>query len=231
MNHGSIVFCLIYPPSSLADFHINDEKSFSQTELDFLKKNLLLNFLDTLTSIENKDKIQIKIFFEGSDEEKYFEDLPQQFSDILNIHLCSNSEKIIEEIKIFSKFFFVISDVMGISAKDIITTDKLISADDNTLVISKSENEDVCFIAFNTFDEDLVNKMLTPNFNYENFLSGIAPDKFFIHIINGHFRVNNFSNFKLLYKKLSTKESLEYCNQKMHENFTNLFIEYRDYIK
>jgi hypothetical protein len=73
--------------------------------------------------------------------------------------------------------------------------------------------------------------MIEPNLDYENFLSGIETEKFFIHIINGHFRVNNFSNFKLLYKKLSTKESLEYCNQEIHEKFTNLFIEYRDYIK
>lgn len=231
MNQDSKVFCLIVPSSSVNDFNVNEQLSFSQSELLFLKKNLTLNFIENLISTSDKEKIIVKIFLDENDLEIYNEDLLTSFSDLLNIQLCSNSEKLIDEIKIYSKFFIVLSDVMGVSAKDIITTEKLISSDEHILVISKSENEEVCFIAFNVFDECLINKMLQINLNYENFLSGIAPDKFFIHIINGHFRVNNFSNFKLLYKKLSEKESLSYCSQEIHEKFTNLFIEYRDYIK
>jgi hypothetical protein len=120
---------------------------------------------------------------------------------------------------------------MGISPKDIKNTENLISSDDNLLVISKSENNDICYIAFNKFDNNLIELMLEPEINYDNLLSNIKTEKFFIQTISGHFRVDSFSRFKLLYNKLSQKESLNYCSQEVHEKFTNLFIEYRDFIK
>lgn len=231
MNQDSTIFCLLTPQSSLSEFKVNEELSFSEKELYLLTKTLTLNFLENLKSTTTKGKINVKIFTYANEYEKYSQDFSELYADLMNIDLCSDYEKLIDEIKNYSKIFIVISDTMGISSKDILAVNNLISSDDNTLVISKSENEEICFIAFNYFDNYLITKIIEPNLNYENFLSGIEPEKFFIHILNGHFRVNNFSNFKLLYKKLSTKESLEYCNQEIHEKFTNLFIEYRDYIK
>jgi len=231
MNQDYKVFCLVTPQSSLNDFKIQGELSFSESELSLLIKTLTLNFFENLKLTSSKEAINVMIFLKENEYENYFQEIPALYADLMNIQLVTNSDKLIDELKNYSKFFIVISDVMGISTKDIITSNNLISSDDNTLVISKSENEEICFIAFNHYDNYLIKKMIEPNLDYENFLSGIETEKFFIHIINGHFRVNNFSNFKLLYKKLSTKESLEYCNQEIHEKFTNLFIEYRDYIK
>lgn len=230
MNSNSSVYCLIEGFYEPQNFLINKDKGFSDDEIVYLRKALTINIIENLISSTEAKKLELDIFL-PLQKENYAEELKEYFSNKLKINSFTDKEKFLENLKQFSKYVLIYSDVMGISPKDIKNTENLISSDDNLLVISKSENNDICYIAFNKFDNNLIELMLELEMNFDNLLSNIKTEKFFIHTFSGHFRVNGFFNFKLLYHRLSQKESLNYCSQDIHEKFTNLFIEYRDYIK
>lgn len=230
MNSNSNVYCIIEGFYNPQNFLINKDKGFSNDEIVYLRKILTINIIENLISSAESKTLEPSIFF-LQQKEIYEEGLKEYFPDKLKVSCFTDKKNFFENLKKFSKYVFIYSDVMGISSKDIKNTENLISYDDNSLVISKSENNDICYIAFNKFDSNLMELILEPEINYDNLLSNIKTEKFFIQTLSGHFRVNSFSNFKLLYHRLSQKESLNYCSQEMHEKFTNLFIEYRDYIK
>ncbi len=230
MNSNPFVYCLLDCSINLQDFSIEINKGFSFNELIYLRKTLTDNLIEDIIKANDEQITELCLFI--SDENENNIDLYKEFSsDKINFSYFSNKEKFFEHLNKFSNFFLIYTDSIGLSPFDIKNTGKLILSDDISLVISKSENDEICFIAFNNFDNNLIDLMLQTELSYDNFLSKVKSEKFFIHTISGHFRVNNFTNFKQLYNKLSQKESLEYCSQEMHEKFTNLFIEYRDYLK
>ena len=228
MNSNSTAYCLIKTVNDAQEFIFNDNIRFSDEDLFYLKRTLTENMIENLCLAHESEVIQINIFpIEQFDSETF----ERYNSDKVNIKCFTDKEKFLESLKQFSKFIFILADTMGISPTDIKKAEDLISSDDNSLVISKSENNDICYTAFNKYDNNLISILLDTKTNYDYLLTKIKTEKFFIHIIGGHFRVNSFSNFKLLYNKLSHKDSFSYCSQYIHEKLTNLFIEYRDYIK
>jgi hypothetical protein len=51
---------------------------------------------------------------------------------------------------------------------------------------------------------------------------------YFVNVLNGSLFIEDINDFKILYRELSKKESLNYCSQNIHEKFTHLFIEYKE---
>lgn len=231
MSFNKFFIGIISKPFIPENFRINQDVILSDDEIFSLKILLLENLIENILTIALNNKLELSIlltepelnFFEGK--------LLNQLTDKINIQLFSNSEKFLDNIKISTKFFLILSDTMGLSSEELTDTTNLILSDENVLVISKSENNEINYIASNHFDYTLIRILLENNISYDEFLSKIKPDLFFIHTKGGNFRVNSFTNFKLLYKKLSSKESMLYCSNNMHEKFTNHFIEYRDYLK
>ncbi len=230
MNSSSLIYCLIDSNYHFKNFLIEENNSFSEEELNYLKNTLTENLIQNLVLAHQPESIKIFILLNGQINYPK-EELLNYFSNKVNIQYFTSKESFLENLKGFSKFFLIYNDIMGLSPKDIKDSLNLISSEDSSLVISKSEINEICYIAFNKLDTNLIELISESELNYDSFLSRVNTEDFFIHTVYGHFRVNSFSNFKLLYNRLSQKDSLEYCSQEMHEKFTNLFIEYRDYIK
>ena len=123
------------------------------------------------------------------------------------------------------------ANAIGISVENILKIFDLLSIEDDVLVIGQSDNKKIPFIGFNSIDSNILLKMFSPDFNYDNFLTEAGKREYFIHILQGFQLINSFTEFKNLYIELSKKESLSYCSEQMHERFTSLFIEYKDLLK
>lgn len=229
MISDSLIFCLADIIFSKNNFKLNDDLSFNDNDLMYLKQLLFENILENITSSRKDNFINLVIY---TNQENIFQEIVHKYeNDKLSIQFCNDSYKLSEILSNYSKIFIIKTDSIGFSSEDLSNNLNILSSEDNILLISKSLSDEICYIAFNKFDDNVVELTLKNNLSYDEFLSKLDADKFFIQTTNNYFRVNSFSNFKLLYQKLSEKESLSYCSQQMHEKFTNLFIEYRDYIK
>lgn len=151
----------------------------------------------------------------------YWQRLDQPFiSEIIESYFSNNLDKII---------FHNLS--IGFSSTDINKTSSLLSQQDNNIVFGKSESEFIPFLAFCNIDVDTLTEFVNPDFHYDKFLSIVNRNDHFINILSNFMLINNFKNFNKLYHELSKKESEAYCSQKMHEQFTNLFIEYKELLR
>jgi hypothetical protein len=229
MNSDSLIYCIVDHPFNIDNFKIDENLYFSEQNLISLKKNLTENLIENILMSQKSDVKPSILFYSNSDN--IFQGIIDEYSNSITFQFFSDVDKVLDSLSRFTRFLFFYNDVIVISAKDIQEAESLISNDENTLLISKSFDESVCFLALNKFDEKLFNSILTTNLQYDEVLLKVSSDRYFIHTTSGQFRVISFSNFKLLYKNLSTKESSLYCSQEMLEKFTNLFIEYRDFIK
>jgi len=232
MNSNKKLFCLIISKIFQENFRINKDKLITIEDIIFLKQNLLNNLIENISIFSNENYVDIFVLLSNDEiniiEDKFFEN---KFNSSF-IKFVKENITIKESFRDnYKNYFFIYSDVMGISSRLLNTSINLLAREENMLILSKSSSNDVCFIAKNKFDEKIFDLMLNKNLSYEEFLASREIDNFFIYTLTGTYRVNNFSSLKLLYSSLSNKESTEYCSQQMHENFTNLFIEYRDYIK
>jgi hypothetical protein len=136
--------------------------------------------------------------------------------------------------KYFNNFrnnLLIFSNSICVSANDIQQAFNLLSIEDEAVVIGRTNDGEVTFIGFNTFNFELFGEIDWDNFTYDNFLTYVSKHEHFLHVINNFLVVKNAEGFKSLYKELSKKESLSYCSQNMHEKFTHLFIEYKDLLK
>jgi len=153
--------------------------------------------------------------------------------------IFSNTETRQAIIKILSDKFFgksnknliVFSNSIGMNDADIRRAFNLLSIDDEAVVIGRTNNNKAAFIGFNTFNSDLFYNIDWNNCNYDYLLTNVNKHENFVHVLGNYMYIDNVEDFKNLYKELSKKESLTYCSQKMHEEFTNLFIEYKELLK
>ena len=99
------------------------------------------------------------------------------------------------------------------------------------MIIGKSINGGVSFIGFNYLNQDLISAIHWDGLEFENLLHKVNKFDNFVYVWDNSLVVNSGKDFKLLYSELSKKESLEYCSQQMHEKFTHIFIEYKDFLK
>ncbi|HUX61230.1 MAG TPA: hypothetical protein VMV32_07950, partial [Ignavibacteriaceae bacterium] len=99
------------------------------------------------------------------------------------------------------------------------------------IVIGKSQNNGIAFLGFNSFNNNLFQEIDWDNLHFENLLPMVNKHENFVHVMNNYISISKLSDFKQLCTELSKKESLSYCNQEMHEKFTHLFIEYKEFLK
>ena len=131
----------------------------------------------------------------------------------------------------YNKNLLVFSNSIGITPEDIQRAFNLLSVEDEAVVIGKTNNFKIAFIGLNFENPDFLFDMDLTNLNYDNLLYKINQHDIFVHVLGNYMLIENTEDFKNLYAELSKKESLAYCSQKMHERFTNLFIEYKELLK
>jgi hypothetical protein len=127
-----------------------------------------------------------------------------------------------------SKSLILFYNSIGLRLNDILRIFNLIQSVEPSIVIGKSVHDNIILACTNGLDEELINPILAAKRKYENYLNLISSKDIFIHTLDGFLSIDHFEDIKKLYIELSKKESLSYCSQKMHENFNDLFVEYKE---
>lgn len=210
---------------------INQVDYFSVKHTILLESFILQNTIEQLANSYPEDGINVLLNSEDQSfipdfllsdliQLIYWEKLDRDFlSTIIESYFSNNLDKIIFH-----------NQAIGFTSNDINKASSLISQQDN-IVLGKSENEFISFIAFCNIDADTLIEFVNPDFHYDKFLSAVNRNDHFVNILSNFMIINDFKNFNKLYHELSKKESEAYCSQKMHEKFTHLFIEYKELLK
>ncbi len=196
----------------------------------YLNTLLYSNWLEIFSGI--KEQVEIYVLLNEMDMEfipKYF--LPDSDHTIIYTHsqLANLPEHFLkQQISANSKTLLLFYNSIGLKVNDIMRIFNLLQTEDPSIVIGKSVRGKIILSCTNGLDEELVNPIFEAKRNFDDYLISISSKDIFIHTLDGFLSIDNFEDIKKLYIELSKKESLSYCSQKMHENFNDLFIEYKE---
>jgi len=203
-------------------------ESFDRERSAILWQALYLNAFEVLSSfgstsyilvLSESDKGYLPERIRNNSDNIVFGDLDDKellFRNMNDKYFDSNENNIV-----------FLSNSIGYSHQDISRSDNLLNTDDDTLVIARSLSGNLCFTGFNHYPDFLKGN----KYDYDFILEQACRHNSTLFTISNFISVNNISDFKVLYSELSKKESLSYCSQAMHEQFTHLFIEYKDLLK
>ena len=196
----------------------------------YLNTLLYSNWIEIFSGI--KEQVEIFTLLNEKDMEyipKYF--LPDE------AHTIIYNEPQLTNLSVYlhkrpqalnSKLLVLFYNSIGLRLNDFSRIFNLIQTDEPSIVIGKSDHDKIILACTYGLDGELVDPIITANRKYADYLSSISAKDIFINTIEGLLSIDNFEDIKKLYIELSKKESLSYCSQKMHENFNDLFIEYKE---
>jgi hypothetical protein len=196
----------------------------------YLNSLLYLNWIEMFSSI----KTNFDFYFVLNKEDKDF--IPKNFIPdygtviLLESGMSNFLKTIVKNIRQvnYTKQIYIFYNSIRVAKEDVTKTFNLLSIDDQSIVIGKSENELIAFLGTNTADENILNDLFLENITYNKLLNKLSKVDIFIQTIDNFLTLNNFNDVKKLYIELSKKESLSFCSENMHERFNDLFIEYKD---
>jgi hypothetical protein len=127
-----------------------------------------------------------------------------------------------------AKTLFIFYNSIGLKLNEVSRAFSLVSTDESSLVIGKSDSQRINCICAKNIESELFSLLIKSKRNYDDYLSLISHRDHFLHPIKNYLSIDDFEDIKKLYIDLSKKESLSFCSQKMHESFNDLFIEYKE---
>jgi hypothetical protein len=199
----------------------------------FLYSQLFTNNLRNLSGLKNK--VNIICILDSMDKEF----IPKNFiPEEVNLYFL-NTQNISKQFDDLNTKFFkyhlhnvlIHLNAFGVSLNKFVKMFDLLSIEDESIVVGKTDKDKVGFIGSNNLKEEIYKEFFLSKLNYEKYLADISNKDNFVNVLTGFLAINNMEDFKSLYEEISKKESLEYCSQEMHERFTHLFIEYRELLK
>ena len=209
---------------------------FSKLNLNdsiFLYSQLFTNNLRNLSELQNQtniiccldsmDKDFISKNFIPEEVKLYFtntKNISEQFADLSTKFFQHHLNNVLIHLNTF-----------GVSLNKFVKMFDLLSIEDESIVIGKTDKEKVGFIGSNNLNEEIYKEFFLSKLNYEKYLADVSNKDNFVNVLSGFLAIIDMEDFKSLYGELSKKESLEYCSEEMHERFTHLFIEYRELLK
>ena len=230
MRHNSSIYILSLHPVFNKEI-VPPFESMDKEYSSYLYESFLLNHKELTDKLS--EKFNIIFCFDKNDSEH----LTETFIRADNINLIdTNQENILKSLsdKYFGRFnnnIIIFLNSIGFSESDLINAFNLMSIEDEAIVLGKSINDSISFFGFNSFNSGIFDEADLHNLNYDSFLKRVSKFEHFVHVLDNFMLIKNINDFKELYNRLSVKESFAYCSQKIHERFTNLFIEYKDLLK
>ncbi len=171
-------------------------------------------------------------------DERDKENIPEIFNgqSILQYYDCGDDGSSIKQLaeKYFNNYLnnlVVFGNSIGFTSGEIDRAFDLLSINDEAVVIGKSLNDAVAFLGFNSYNQGIFDSVKCADNSFDQMLANVNKFDNFIHVMGNYQCIKNIDDFKKLYIELSKKESWAYCNQEMHEQFTHLFIEYKELLK
>ncbi len=225
----------IYLISNFPVFNLEEIREFNifnKKDSSALFSALIYNHRQNFISSRNNN--HIVYCFDGSDRNRIPADLEEESS----VQFCEEGHNK-SSIRLLAERFFgnyinnlvVFGPSIGFTPGEIDRAMNLLSMNDEAVVLGKSFNEEVVFIGFNSYNQELFDSIDGSGGNFDRILADVNRHENFIHIMGNYQFIKDLEDFKRLYAELSKKESWAYCNQQMHEQFTQLFIEYKGLLK
>ncbi len=208
-------------------------ESMSSKDSSLLYSILYENYIEILEEAAVNSTV---IFcFDKMDKNRLPEHIADKVTDIhwidtydLNSELKNCNEKYFKK---FSNNLLIFAHSIGLSYPDIKKTFTLLEMDDESIMLGRDGDERVAFLGFNNYNEEIMGSISEDRNHYNELLIRAGRYDNFVHALSNFMLIENKSDFKKLYEELSRKESLNYCNQIIHEKFTHLFIEYKEMLK
>jgi hypothetical protein len=206
--------------------------NFTPENSSFLYESLIRNSIQIFQEISG-----IKVIYCFDNLDKEF--LPADFlKEEMNL-VFGDSLNLSSYFSFLNKAYFskhennllVFSNVIGYTGEDMNKYLNLLKIEDESLLIGRGSRNNIAMLGFNSVPQNLLEEVKHADFSYELFLSKLRGVDYFIHTVNNLIMINDKEDFKRLYSELSKKESIKYCSHEIHENFTHLFIEYKDDLK
>ncbi|GAB4298088.1 MAG: hypothetical protein Kow0098_22980 [Ignavibacteriaceae bacterium] len=192
---------------------------------------MILNFLEIIDPLRNS----VDFYLCLPEEDRDFVPPSLNVSDVKIIyHSGANSSEMIKFLnekyfQNYSKKLIVRSNAIGINSAQIEKIFDLLGIDDNASLLGKTKDGRLVFCAFNSIPSEFFEQISESDvFDYNLLLRKLAEAEIYLNILEGFLLIENFDDFRNLYRELSRKESLSYCSQKIHEMFTSIFIEYKE---
>ncbi len=206
--------------------------------MNFMDSSLLFsilyeNYIEILG--EAADNSTVVCCFDKRDKNKIPEYITNKVTEIHWIDTDDlNSELKYFNEKYFKKFnnnLLIFAHSIGLSYPDIKKIFTLLEMDDESIMLGRDGDVRVVFLGFNNYNEEIMGSITEDRHHYNDLLIRAGRHDNFVHTLSNFMLIENKNDFKQLYNELSKKESLNYCNQIIHEKFTHLFIEYKDMLK
>ena len=218
----------IFNPSKVKPF---EELSIKDTV--FFYSLLLANYIELLDNSTIKYE---KVFLVNKSDQQF---IPKSFFPAIpNHHLIDFNkmntvfDSLNKNIFLnYNKLILIRSNSIGIKKNDIARIFGLLSSEENCAVIGKSITNEIVFSAHNKIANFEFESFFNNENSFDKHLSEISRSDTFISVFENLLSLSTFADFRKLYSELSTKDSLNYCSEQMHERFTNLFIEYKEQLK
>lgn len=199
-----------------------------------LRETLIENCIYLLSSLENKANFYFiahaldKSFLEKALIPDYYQKALIEFENGWN-----SIKQIIERDNLTesSRYLIVFGNSIGYDLEKLSYILNLLENDDQNVVIFKSYNNKVSIIGFNHMPIVFFESMPFMNLFYDDTLAVINKSKNFLFSLNGSINVDNFEDFSYLFKFLRTKQSKKFCPDNIYDKFTDLFIEYKEYLQ
>ncbi len=208
-------------------------ESMSIEDSSLLYSILYENYIGILS--EAADTSTVIFCFDKQDKSKVPEFITDKVTDIRWVDTSNlNSEIRNLNEKYFKKFnnnLLVFAHSIGLSYQDVKKIFTLLEMDDESIMLGRDSDERVAFLGFNNYNDEIMGSIAEYRNHYNELLISAGRQDNFVHTLGNFMLIENKNDFKKLYEELSKKESLNYCNQIIHEKFTHLFIEYKDLLK
>jgi hypothetical protein len=201
--------------------------SFNKVDSVNLYSSLYLNLREITSNLANS---AVVFCFDEKDKNHIYPEFSGSEKIFANLNDISLLMKVLSE-KYFVRFnnnLIIFVNTISISSKEILKFLDLLNREDESFIIGKSHNGKVSYTGFNIYNPGLFQQLEATNLKFENFLHLVCRFDYFVNVLNGSLFIEDINDFKILYRELSKKESLNYCSQNIHEKFTHLFIEYKE---
>jgi hypothetical protein len=228
----NVVFFVSKPVFNL--YEVEKFASFDKNHSSFLRQNLLINQLEVMESLQIEYRVnlilhQFDIGATGMDELQRFKHLEVVFYEVGDeIEIL---REILEEDHAGQEVLVVVNPfVIGLINSDYEYLGKIADLEDEISYLIKSSNGFLSVFASNYFERKMINLILNINEPFNKLLKEITSlNSRPIQTTSG-LVVKGVSDFKELYSYLSIKESIPSCSYEMHDRFTELFVEYKEYL-
>jgi len=238
MNNNACIYLIATDPIFNVDL-VNNFYHLDKKHSSLLYTTLYLNLFD---NIKNSDLfIDIFPILNINDKEfltdEFWKSIPlgrdifstQQVTFLNSENYFDVFDELIQKnIENYAKQIIVNRKIIGLTNSILNNIYNLLCFEDDILVVGKTNNHKVGLIGYSSYKDNFIKIFNQRNLSYKMFLKSIGRLDNFLYEINNLISIDTFDDFKNLYKILSNKESIDFCNNYYHEKFTQIFIEYKE---